>query len=180
MGLLDARSGPHRIFGEEGPVNNRDGARYRRAHLSRVTFSFRNRLAMGCRCKAAHRSGEGSRQRFIGSAHPADEAPSGPRPQKRVQINRQLRSFFLCGHLTPLSRTLVSTRESIPFRVPPSSQCFQGGKPAFLKIAPLRASLKFHGRGFHQTTTIGPAGLHCCLDYAGGAAGGGESEVGSG
>ena len=77
------------------------------------------------------------------------EPQVGPRPQKRVQINRQLHSFFLRGHLTPLSRTLVSTRESIPFRVPPSSQYFQGGKPAFLKIAPLRALPKFHGRGFH-------------------------------
>ena len=116
----------------------------------------------GLPMKAAHRSGRGSGQRFIGPAHPADEAPSGPRPQKRVQINRQLHSFFLRGHLTPLSRTLVSTRESIPFRVPPSSQCFQGGKPAFLKFA-RRAKFKFHGRGFHQTTTISLARLELLL-----------------
>ena len=115
----------------------------------------------------------------LGQLTQVTEPQVEPRPQKRIQINRQLRPLFLYGHLTPLSRTLVSTRESIPFRVPPSSQCFQGGKPAFLKIAPLRASLKFHGRGFHQTTTIGPAGLHCCLDYAGLAEGGAKFEAGS-
>ena len=32
----------------------------------------------------------------------------------------------------------------------------------------------------YQTTTIGPAGLCCWLDYAGGAAGGGEVGAGSG
>src|SRR5579872_1318087 len=86
--------------------------------------------------KAAHRSVRGSRQLLLDQPAQVTEPRVGPRPQKRVQINRQLRSFFLRGHLTPLSRTLVSTRESIHFRVPPSSQCFQGGKPVFLRIAP--------------------------------------------
>ena len=66
----------------------------------------------------------------LGQLTQVTEPQVEPRPQKRIQINRQLRPLFLYGHLTPLSRTLVSTRESIPFRVPPSSQYVQGGSPA--------------------------------------------------
>src|SRR5690349_14274187 len=53
----------------------------------------------------------------LGQLTQVTEPQVEPRPQKRIQINRQLRPLFLYGHLTPLSRTLVSTRESIPFRV---------------------------------------------------------------
>src|SRR5665213_1012433 len=40
-------------------------------------------------------------------------------------------SYFLTRLPRAALATSVSTRESILFRVPPSSQCFRGGKPAF-------------------------------------------------
>jgi hypothetical protein len=52
---------------------------------------------------------------------------------------------------------------------------FPGRLVRFARVNP-----EFRGRGFYQTTTIGPAGRYCWLDYVGGAEGDGDVEVGSG
>src|SRR5580704_14407988 len=101
--------------------------------------------------------GGGNRRLFIFSARTSTSAWAGSGLRKSVRINRQLRSpiFLLrlpCAALT----ALVSTRESILFRVPPSFSMFPGRQ--------VRDNSR-RERGFHQTTTIGLRRLELRLDY---------------
>jgi len=95
------------------------------------TYFGQDRLAVGCLYKQP--TGvvqEAGGCLFFPSAQPTSaRADSGLRKVSQSTVNAF--SYFLLRSPHAALATLVSTRESIPFHVPPFSQCFRGGKSAF-------------------------------------------------
>jgi hypothetical protein len=103
------------------------------AHFDRTGMIFSDRLAVGCRFKQP-----------TGVAR--DQSAGGLRKVSESTVNCALPYAALA--------TLVSTIESMLFRVPPFPQCFRGGKPASPGIA-----LASDAQVPRTTTTIGLATL---------------------
>ena len=137
----------------KGPGAALLGAAYTSA--VRKSFLIFNRLAVGCLRKQPTRVVWETGGCLFFPPAPALAPVRTPVSEKVYESTVNSLSYFLtrlpCAALT----TLVSTRESILFRVPPSFSMFPGRLVRFLG-----------GRGFHQTTTIGLRRLELRLDYA--------------
>ena len=140
-----------------------------------------NRLAAGGLRKQPA-GGEGNRRLFIFSVCPSTSACAGSGLRKVYE------STVNCALLFPFAVTLRRSRDarinqridSLPcpalFSMFPGRQALSSGSPPYEGLTP-----KFHGRGFHQTTTIGPAGALLLVGLCGrGRRVSGELEVGSG
>jgi len=125
-------------------------------------FEISDRLAAG-RLRKQPAGGEGTGgYLFFWSARRTNRL-CRYRSQKSVRINRQLRSpISFRGHLTPLSRRSYQPEN----RFSSVSRPFLNVSGAASRRAQGRTP-EFHGRGFHQTATIGLRRLELRLDYAG-------------
>jgi hypothetical protein len=177
MGLLDACGGPDRIFGQEGAVKIGIEPSFARHTDPLQNSPFRkivsrwaayiNSPPEWCRKRAAVYFFSRTTDcrlcgLFFSPTTTSACADSGLRKVSESTVNRALPFSFTVTSRRSRDARINQRIDSLP--------C-----PALFSMFPGRQARFLHGRGFHQTKTIGLRRLELRLDYAGG---GGEGRVG--
>jgi hypothetical protein len=169
MGLLDARGGPGRIFGQEGPVKigTEPGFAWRTDPLR--SSPFRKIVSRW----AAYKQPTGVVQETGGCLFFQPAQPTSARADSGLR--KVYESTVNCALLFPFTVTLRRSHDVCINQRIDSLPC-----PALFSMFPGRLARFLHGRGFHQTATIGLRRLELRLDYAGGGSQWWRGEAGSG